>query len=302
MVDYTKAADAVITIEGKQYALFKKGTLSKYPYMVDLSTGGIPYREQRPLLKEFLLQNGVDIEPWETKGPHWCVRQAIKVAQGTTIPTPVVFQESVSTPQKPVPKVRREYLSLTAENIEQIHQQVLKDTSYGTDTELIHTILSRFPENTDRELVTMKMAVIDLTNSTHIGMHRGKVSLHELVQVVLDISDFDMRLAQGDPELVSQLARTNGKVNFFSFASKYCTYHSVAAYKRDDYSIFDNVVENSLPHYAPQITKAVISGWRTTYNYAAFNRCIGELLDRNHIQIPFRRRKFDHFLWYSNRK
>lgn len=77
-----KSADAVISIEGKEYALFTGGPLSKYPYMVDISTGEILYGEQRPLLKVFLLQKGIDIEPWETRTTHWCVRQAVKAAQG----------------------------------------------------------------------------------------------------------------------------------------------------------------------------------------------------------------------------
>ena len=37
------------------------------------------------------------------------------------------------------------------------------------------------------------------------------------------------------------------------------------------------------------------------YDYVSFNDCIGKLLDDNDIHIPFRRRKFDHFLWYANR-
>ena len=74
--------DAVISIEGKEYALFNKGKgpSGKYPYTIDLSTDGIPDGLQRPLLKEFLLQNGVDIEPWEKRNTHWCIREAIKIA------------------------------------------------------------------------------------------------------------------------------------------------------------------------------------------------------------------------------
>lgn len=83
MMEKYSDADAIVTIEGKEYALYKNGHLKKYPYMVDVSTGGIPQGEQRPLLKTYLLLNGVDIEPWEERGPHWCVRQAIKVAQET---------------------------------------------------------------------------------------------------------------------------------------------------------------------------------------------------------------------------
>lgn len=84
MMEKYSDADAIVTIEGKEYALYKNGPLKKFPYMVDISTGGIPQGEQRRLLKTYLLLNGVDIEPWEERGPHWFVRQAVKVAQGAT--------------------------------------------------------------------------------------------------------------------------------------------------------------------------------------------------------------------------
>ena len=148
----------------------------------------------------------------------------------------------------------------------------------------------------------MKVALIDLTNSTHISTHIKKISLSEIVDLILSIQDFDIRVSQGDPLLVSQLAESNGQINLFSFASKYCTYHNVEIYERDDYSIFDRVVKDALPYYIPKLTKSAIEEWRTTCNYLAFNDCIEELLDQKSIDIPFRRRKFDHFLWYSNRK
>ena len=78
-------SDAVVTIEGKEYALYKKGhgSLSEYPHMVEIAIGAIPPREQLPLLKSYLQLNGVNVEPtWNT---HWCVCQAIKVAQGWKI-------------------------------------------------------------------------------------------------------------------------------------------------------------------------------------------------------------------------
>lgn len=84
MIEKYNDADAIITIEGSKYALYKNGPLKKYPYMVDISTGAIPQGEQRSLLRTYLLLHGVDIEPWRERGPHWCVRQAIKVTQGIT--------------------------------------------------------------------------------------------------------------------------------------------------------------------------------------------------------------------------
>lgn len=292
MIEKYSDADAIITIEGKEYALYKNGPLKKYPYMIDISTGGIPQGEQRPLLRTYLLLNGVDIEPWEERGPHWCVRQAIKVAQGTISGS---ISNYLSVSRKPRRTHKKAYLPITEENISDIHQQALADANYGANFAMIHDVLKRFPQNTDRELVAMKVSLIDLTNSTNISRHINKISLSEIVKLILSIHDFDIRLSQGDPELVGQLARSNGKVNLFSFASKYCTYHSVEVYEQDDYSIFDSVVKDALPYYVPGLTKSLVGEWRATYNYHAFNHCIGELLDQKDIHIPFRRRKFDHF-------
>jgi len=299
-----KDADAIITIEGKEYALYNNGPLNKYPYMVDISTGGIPQGKQLSLLKSYLLLNGIDIESYGERVTHWYVRKVIKVAQGKiagAATKPAISSSHASTSYRRNPVNKKDYLPLTEENIEHVHQQVLASPDYGSNFTIIHDVLKRFPQNIDRELVAMKVALIDLTNSTHISAHIKKISLSEIVELILGIRDFDVRVSQGDPLLVSQLAKSNGKINLFSFASKYCTYHNVDVYEQDDYSIFDNVVKDTLPHYLPKLTKSSIEEWRGTYNYVAFNDCIEELLDQKNIYIPFRRRKFDHFLWYLNR-
>lgn len=300
-------ADAIITIEGRKYALYKNGPLKENcPYMIDVATAEIPPRKQLPLLKSYLLSNGISKELLNERQTHWCICKAIEFAQGK-MDKETVVQFAVPKPLASAsPKNKfstgKIYLPIEVENITRIHQLVLKNTSYGSNFATIHDVLKRFPQNTDRELVAMKVSLIDLTNSTNIGKHIMKISLSELVELILSIQDFDVRVAQGDPELVSQIARCNGKVNFFSFASKYCTYHNVDVYERDDYSIFDSVVKNALPYYIPGLKKATVNKWQATCNYTAFCDCIGYLLDQNNIHIPFRRRKFDIFLWYANRK
>ena len=123
-----------------------------------------------------------------------------------------------------------------------------------------------------------------------------------LDSVLKRIKDFDVRLRHGDPDLVPLIARTNGNVNFFSFASKYCTFHSVNAYGNDDYVILDRVVKHALPKYVSGLHEATIDKWVKTFDYAAYKGCIDALLDENGIFIPFRRRKLDHYLWYTYRK
>lgn len=74
------APDAVITIDGNQYALYSKREKIN-PHMVELSSGEIPFGEQRSLLKRFLLDHGADIEPWKKKNTHWCIGEAIKISR-----------------------------------------------------------------------------------------------------------------------------------------------------------------------------------------------------------------------------
>lgn len=193
------------------------------------------------------------------------------------------------------------YLSITEENIERQHCFVESSDNYGKEGIIIHDVLNAFPQNTDLNTIAMKIAVIDVTNSTHLSQYKSKLSLYDLAKIILDIPDIDKRLENGDPELVNIIAKNNGSVNMVSFASKYCTYHNVEIYGKDDYSIFDGIVKNTLPHYIEGLTANQINNWRVNFNYSAFNKCIGKLLDENGIKIPFRRRKFDHFLWYANR-
>ena len=80
-------ADAIVTIEGRDYALYRKGPIRKNPhmkdittYIVDITTDEIPYYEQRPLMNSYLQLNGIRIGPQDTT--YGCIHQAIKVAQG----------------------------------------------------------------------------------------------------------------------------------------------------------------------------------------------------------------------------
>lgn len=205
---------------------------------------------------------------------------------------------------------------LTIENIRRWHLEVAEDDKYGKEEQLIKAILNRYPYNDDLLTVAMKIAVIDVTNSTQLSKHKSKLSLFDIAKIIIDMNaggDFDKKLALGNEALVSELARKckgeNGSgVNLFSFASKYCCYHNFFVYKKDDYSIYDNVVATHLHEYPLRMT-AIDSNqakkWMSEFDYVSFNQHIGKILDENGITIniePFRRREFDHFIWYANRK
>ena len=191
-------------------------------------------------------------------------------------------------------------LLFTEKNIEKVHREVLKSISYGNEEKIIHDVLNSFPENDDINVIAMKIAVIDVTNSTQLSRYKNKISLYELANIILNIDNFDERIKNGDPELVNIISKSNGKINLFSFASKYCTYHNNEIYGKDDYSIFDSVVRKMLPKYS-NISLSQIEKWRKNHDYKSFNDSITKLLDDNNIHIKFRKRKFDHFLWFPNK-
>ena len=193
-------------------------------------------------------------------------------------------------------------VTINNEMIEKIHLQVEQSDSYGREDVLISSAFAKFPYNTDLDIVAMKIGLIDITNSTNISRYKRYISVVELAEVIVSIPDIDKRIKDGDHEVVNIIAKANGKINLFSFASKYCCYHNKNLYGRDDYSIFDTVLKDTLPQYFDDITKAKIRRWQNSFDYRAYNDYITKKLDELNITLPFRKRKFDHFVWYLNRK
>lgn len=187
---------------------------------------------------------------------------------------------------------------LRSKDLHEGHNDVLSDDKYGKEYRLIEDVLKKYPNNKTIEDVACKIAVIDFTNSTNL--RQNKINLYTLAKIITNI-DFDAKVAKGDVSLVSDII-SKCPVKLYSFASKYCCYHNTFLYNRDDYSIYDSVVEKHLPEYATE--KLPASKWRKNFNYETFNQYIGDLLDEYGITAatePQRRRLFDHYVWYKNK-
>lgn len=194
--------------------------------------------------------------------------------------------------------------NIKAEDIENTHQKVMETGNYGKEDKLITECFKKFKENTDINIVAMKIGLIDITNSTHISQHKSLVSAYDIAEHIVSIKDIDKRLQEGDPLLVSEIARVKGhggEINLFSFASKYCCYHNKNVYSRDDYSIYDNVLKDNLKKYFDDIKPYKIDKWRKAYDYKSYNDYITNKLDELGIHIKFRKRKFDHYIWFNER-
>lgn len=192
-------------------------------------------------------------------------------------------------------------VEINNQTIEEVDKLVLQTDNYGKEDALITSCLKQFSNNCDLNAVAMKIGLIDITNSTNIARYKRFISVVELAKIITSIPNIDERIKNGDPEIVNIIAKANGKINLFSFASKYCCYHNKNLYGKDDYSIFDTVLKETLPKYFSDVSKREIQRWKATYNYKAYNDYITKKLDELNITIHFRKRKFDHFIWFQNR-
>lgn len=96
------------------------------------------------------------------------------------------------------------------------------------------------PANTKIEHVLLKVSALNDFYSTNI------LDSHAVANHILDLN-IDARMANDDYELVNEIARNciKGKsLNFYSFASKYCSHH-----KPLSYPIFDFFIEKMMLHY-----------------------------------------------------
>lgn len=206
-----------------------------------------------------------------------------------------------------------------------------------SEDSFFYQAFTKYPNNDTLEIIAMKIALVDTIYSTNLGRIlgnkeyniAGKHIVREVFtfrDLVLKIanSNFDSRVEKGDISLVSELTKWSKShgANIMSFFSKYCLCHNYISYGKDDYSIFDSVVKNSLGKYISEeefrqlfpehtvkgiaspsaITKALsleIGKMKNNCDYESFHKLIGKILRLK--KVPEMRRNLDYLIWYNNR-
>jgi len=230
--------------------------------------------------------------------------------------------------------------------LELIGAKVKADARYGEEYKILRSALLAFPDNTDSTVIAMKIALVDMTNSTQLSRLLGEkvvtkkdpktgkykevsrskkdITLGKIAEQIIDVN-FDGRVARGDRSLVGELARWSQSqgVNLFSFFSKYCCYHNELLYGRDDYSIYDSVVQNHLGDYISAaeyetlfgakpvlrsnqtmagLVRNKIEQMRKHFDYDTYVGLIDQFLAVKGITCDNKRRKLDWKIWYDNRR
>jgi hypothetical protein len=207
-----------------------------------------------------------------------------------------------------------EIYKISNKDLEEYANKVKKDEKYGSEGEIINQALKSFPENKDKAIVAMKICLIDLTNSTNLNRNLGKFGgLSKLAKKITEIN-FDERVKNGDITLVDELAKWTkmeiGK-NLFSFISKYCLYHNIHCYNRDDFVIYDSVVSEYIGKYITDEEYEKITGkklyknsfkkMKENFEYNEYVSVIDYIIKKNNISVENPHRKLDWFIWYKNK-
>ena len=150
---------------------------------------------------------------------------------------------------------------------------------YGNVDKAIHKLLKKFPGNGDFASVLLKVTTINKLYSTNI-MSPFEVAKHV---VALQIGH---QLKYGKLSAVDRIRHVSisGKEkDFYSFATKYCSWHNFPAYP-----IYDSFVDKSLRHF-----NCVTGDLRVYQNLKASVDCFRT---QNGV-MQFTYKQIDKFLW-----
>lgn len=189
------------------------------------------------------------------------------------------------------------YKRITIDELNKADEEIKKNKVYSKDDELVTIVVKKFPKhNCDIDEIAMKIAVIDVANSTRLNMHKKTISIYDLAKKLSQIKNIDERLKEGDKTLVNEIANLYVKPRITSFASKYCAIHNQIVYKQDDFCKYDELVRSNLGKYI-EVKKTSL-----VHNYPLYHDKITEIIYLNRLdKVPNIRKKIDLFIWWDEK-
>ena len=217
------------------------------------------------------------------------------------------------------------FLDFTQENIDLIETCIGVDSRYRRSFDVNHPegsawyIKNRLDLDNE-ESVKELCLLIDRENSTHLessGTNKGDdKGATKMTERIVGTEDIEKKLERGDLSLVDHLARACEGMYKPSFASKFCTYVSRYKWGLDNYSIYDSVLQNTIPYYAwNYLGERYVATKKSTISiergrtgsedekiscYEDYHALIGRIIERINIVkgLEVNRETFDHMLWY----
>lgn len=177
---------------------------------------------------------------------------------------------------------------------------------YAAQNAALEDLFKRHPENTEKNIVLVKIATLDKFYSTYIFG-----AAYKIAERIVAIKDMDERLKRGDLTLVDDVADVKGCGVLYSFASKYCSFH-----RPDVYPIYDSNVCESLRYFCRDATdedgesalpskifKKLALG-KNNRDYLRYVSAVNAFIDTFGLKIggKYDYKKVDAYLWKIGRE
>ena len=153
---------------------------------------------------------------------------------------------------------------------------------------LFHNV---YKNNTDLNEILIKCSTLNDFYSTNI------FSVYSVAKKIYELN-IDERLKKGDVTLISDIANieiSGKKKNFYSFASKYCSYHN-----SNDYPIYDYFVDSMLWYFQK---KDKFSDFKRVQlkDYKIFKKVIVDFKEYYNLK-EYSFRDIDKYLWIAGKE
>ena len=182
--------------------------------------------------------------------------------------------------------MERHLLQPTIKIICQYVKRFEENTNAFETDKAISKLIGAFPLNTSVDEILLKVAAIDRLYSTNV------YAIYLMAQHILELN-IDANLSEHDPEIVMRIAelQIQGKIrHFYSFATKYCSWHN-----QNSYPIYDSYVDKLLRAYRKRDSFAEYSN-EELYDYPCFRKIIQKFQSFYELE-QFSLRDLDKFLW-----
>ena len=162
--------------------------------------------------------------------------------------------------------------------------------------EALKELFGQYPHNTQPAQVLLKVTALNALYSTQIPLYRKSIpTIFDVVEHIVTLG-IDSDLKRGDDGVVNRLAKTavpdKRTFYYYSFATKYCSWHNPNAYP-----IFDSRVYGYLCHL---VNHRCLDRFKENdlWDYPKFKKVIEEFRERNGI-TDFTFKEIDKFLYHQ---
>ena len=151
----------------------------------------------------------------------------------------------------------------------------------------LRELIATFGQNTRIEHVLTKVVAINTLYHARVL----DVDLHPLALHILNIRHLDIQLQKGIPDVVDAIWKSQGtRKHYFSFATKYCSWHNQGAY-----ALYDTNMWEALRAYRSKERGFVFKD-SECIDYACFHGILMRFVSAYGLQ-SFSLKDVDKFLW-----